>query len=576
MTTYELYINDILCDLSSDEVVTLLYQSPIFSSLDSIQSNRSYNVALPPTPTNMQAIGQAARPDVDADAPYVRLPAALYQDGVPLFTQGFAVVTDIADTINVTLTWGNVDNFQPLFDNGLRDLGPQLEELEAERIDWNENTTILEGNTTNEYPGVAFWGVNFGMGLSNPKYLHPSVQVKTILSAIEKYNGITIDGKERLAYSKNLGPIIPLVSKNGDEISNEAEALRFTANSTNFKNQIYGVLGRGNIIKDPHEIAYGSCTTKFNKTDLSVHITIKPSNGTGAYGYFTHRPPEWGDPKEMHIMLTELDGNSEIVKSTILGTSYNVELVGSTGDGVNVYRFNFVPLDITYPLIENTEILLHYEDPAGEIYISNPYSTPLTVNIWANWTDCAFPTRFPVAPNLPDISQGDFILALMSMNGLFAYADKDSPNTIKLISIDDIIANVQKNDIIDWSDRVIGVLATDIIGAGSVYVGHCPMYWRIRSVDEVRRRGRHCKDPIRFLPESRGPSADHHHSGKTHGSRSLQPRLHEAGVYSPIRADIRHIFGRNRRKRHLRLPTAETESGRSGGSNVLSALGRQE
>ena len=66
MTTYELYINDILCDLSSDEVVTLLYQSPIFSSLDSIQSNRSYNVALPPTPTNMQAIGQAARPDVDA------------------------------------------------------------------------------------------------------------------------------------------------------------------------------------------------------------------------------------------------------------------------------------------------------------------------------------------------------------------------------------------------------------------------------------------------------------------------------------------------------------------------------
>lgn len=148
-------------------------------------------------------------------------------------------------------------------------------------------------------------------------------------------------------------------------------------------------------------------------------------------------------------MLTELDGNSEIVKSTILGTSYNVELVGSTGDGVNVYRFNFVPLDITYPLIENTEILLHYEDPAGEIYISNPYSTPLTVNIWANWTDCAFPTRFPVAPNLPDISQGDFILALMSMNGLFAYADKDSPNTIKLISIDDIIANVQNNDIID-------------------------------------------------------------------------------------------------------------------------------
>ena len=135
-------------------------------------------------------------------------------------------------------------------------------------------------------------------------------------------------------------------------------------------------------------------------------------------------------------------------------------------DSKNLQEINNIPASVKsiYPyafkdtklqIIENTEILLHYEDPAGEIYISNPYSTPLTVNIWANWTDWAFPTRFPVAPNLPDISQGDFILALMSMNGLFAYADKASPNTIKLISIDDIIANVQNNDIIDWSDRVI-------------------------------------------------------------------------------------------------------------------------
>ena len=173
MTTYELYINDILCDLSSDEVVTLLYQSPIFSSLDSIQSNRSYNIALPPTPANMRAIGQAARPDVDADAPYVRLPAALYQDGVPLFTQGFAVVTDIADTINVTLTWGNVDNFQPLFDANLRDLGPQLEAAGENIVAWNKNTAILEGSATGEYPGVGAWISGWGYPILNtciPQY----------------------------------------------------------------------------------------------------------------------------------------------------------------------------------------------------------------------------------------------------------------------------------------------------------------------------------------------------------------------------------------------------------------------
>lgn len=460
MTTYELYINDILCDLSSDEVITLLYQSPIFSSLDSIQSNRSYNIALPPTPANMRAIGQAARPDVDADAPYMRLPAALYQDGVPLFTQGFAVVTDIADTINVTLTWGNADNFQPLFDANLRDLTiyiPAPEGAEGDwvsYIEWNENTQLLD--STGEEPDAAFWAINFGMGLSNPKYLHPSVPVSAILDWIEQYNGITIDGKDRLAYSPHGGPIIPLVSKNGDEISNKTEALRFTANSTNFKDKIYGVLGRGSIIQDPQNIAYGSCTTKFDRADYKVHITINPNDGAGSYSYFADTLTGWEIPEAMNLMLTEVDANGGIVKSTALSTSYNVEYLGITDSGLRKYRFDFLALNTIYTLTETTEILLHYEVQTGVVYsYSNPYSETLTVNIWANWEDCAFPTKFPIAPNLPDISQGDFILAMMNMQGLFAYADKDNPNTIKLISIDDIIANVQKNDIIDWSDRVI-------------------------------------------------------------------------------------------------------------------------
>ena len=93
--------------------------------------------------------------------------------------------------------------------------------------------------------------------------------------------------------------------------------------------------------------------------------------------------------------------------------------------------------------------------PDGRGFYNLTCDTEATLSIWSDWDDCVFPTKFPIAPNLPDISQGDFILAMMNMQGLFAYADKDNPNTIKLISIDDIIANVQKNDIIDWSDRVI-------------------------------------------------------------------------------------------------------------------------
>lgn len=437
MTTYELYINDILCDLSSDEVITLLYQSPIFSSLDSIQSNRSYNIALPPTPANMRAIGQAARPDVDADAPYVRLPAALYQDGVPLFTQGFAVVTDIADTINVTLTWGNADNFQPLFDANLRDLTiyiPAPEGAEGDwvsYIEWNENTQLLD--STGEEPDAAFWAINFGMGLSNPKYMHPSVPVSSILGYIEEYNGITIDGKDRLAYSPHGGPIIPLVSKNGDEYSGKSETTKCSPNPNDVDG--YTLLVGDTIYFDEHsEYIQGNGFDVKGAKYITLNIKFHgiSSSGTG----------DKLDKAKTYVCASDdyavsiCDIPSSISKDSLNRLKIDIDTE--------------VSFNLTNAIDAISIVIVQSE--TGQWEISTPYI--MTLNAYPR-DEVNYPSVFPIAPNLPDISQGDFILAMMNMQGLFAYADKDNPNTIKLISIDDIIANVQKNDIIDWSDRVI-------------------------------------------------------------------------------------------------------------------------
>ena len=443
MTTYELYINDILCDLSSDEVITLLYQSPIFSSLDSIQSNRSYNIALPPTPANMRAIGQAARPDVDADAPYVRLPAALYQDGVLLFTQGFAVVTDIADTINVTLTWGNADNFQPLFDANLRDLGPQLETAGEDYIEWNEDSAILKKGSAPSggvvrYPSVAFWGIDFGMGLSNPKYLHPAIDVWRILYSIQQAHGITIEDYRRLYGTLELPPIVPLVSKNGIGSINYA-----------FKSNIGLNIGFGYfVVLDGQDQADIVSDDKllFSTQDISqIRILIQGDDGDGF---------------SVKCADTQLTGTS--------GNTLTLSIKGYTGDGgsTDLYKVSagftaenpvayFSQIDRTFE-VSSFEFVRIQLTTSISLY-GDPQKLNGFIEIWGDYPNMTviFPTKFPIAPNLPDISQGDFILAMMNMQGLFAYADKDNPNTIKLISIDDIIANVQKNDIIDWSDRVI-------------------------------------------------------------------------------------------------------------------------
>lgn len=442
MTTYELYINDILCDLSSDEVITLLYQSPIFSSLDSIQSNRSYNIALPPTPANMRAIGQAARPDVDADAPYVRLPAALYQDGVPLFTQGFAVVTDIADTINVTLTWGNADNFQTLFDANLRDLGPQLEAAGEDYIEWNEDSAILKKGSAPSggvvsYPSVAFWGIDFGMGLSNPKYLHPAIDVWRILYSIQQAHGITIEDYRRLYGTLELPPIVPLVSKKADYKHNYA--YKSNSESPISINLYFNGDDQAGIAGFP----FGTMGFK-NNGATTIKLSISSSNADNFYVRFNW--PSYGEERNgtttMSIYGTRYTGERDVLyKAT---SPYNTKngkvLFNNLALDINE-AFKYIGFNVSF---QSSDVLPD-EYLVGDVLVFGDFDN----------FEITYPNPFYVAPNLPDISQGDFILAMMNMQGLFAYADKDNPNTIKLISIDDIIANVQKNDIIDWSDRVI-------------------------------------------------------------------------------------------------------------------------
>lgn len=429
MTTYELYINRILCDLDAEETIALRYQSPIFSELDSIQSNRSYNISLPLTARNLQAVEHSQRVDVMTNVPYVRLSAALYMNGVPLFTKGYAVVTDISDTINVTLTWGNVDNFQPLFDNSLRDLGPQLEELGANHIDWNESSTILDANTQNEYPGVAFWGVNFGMGLGNPKYIHPSVQAMTILEAIEKQHGITIDGKERLAYSPNLGPIVPLVSNNGDEVSGKAETTSCDLSQIEYNGYtVFNGFDASNHV----EYVNGPLFDSKGATNISITISF--------HGYYDSSVIEDIEGLSVYIAPSE-DLDKELAK-------------------IQFSAFN--EPDRIYVICNNARVELSDDTTPdnGEfcIVIKHDKGVDLSGNITFTAyprDEVSFPSVFPVAPNLPDMSQGDFVLALMNMNGLFAYADKDHPDTIRLISIDDIMTKAEGGDIVDWSRKVI-------------------------------------------------------------------------------------------------------------------------
>lgn len=456
---YELYIGNQLCDLLRDESVSLVYQSGLFSELDAIQSNRSHTINLPLTAHNLSIFGMAQRPDVDSDAPYKKHSASLYQDGIALFVDGYAVITEITDeAISVVLTWGNVENFEPLFDANLRDLGEVLKGMprgygNCAHIDWNENSDVPVPRTT-PLQKVGFYGVDFGMGISTPQYVHPSVTVAAVVEAIEKYHGITIDGKERL--SPDL--IMPCVSRNADEVSNAAEYSITTLYAYQSKPDTPYISTPVNFSKAIEDKISSTLDNRgvFNGESLntrgSKQITIEISGSPLDiyFGAFQLQFMYYGSASSVDEDRT--GASSLYIMSDNNDILYSDASLTDTCRGKSCVS-TFAPIRVMIDTEKYNNIKILIQGPYQ--YKSEGYSPNVYIKIKGQWDDVVYPSVFPIAPNLPDMSHGAFITALLSLNGLFAYIDNAAPNTIKLMSAEDITSNLRSGNVVDWSSRVL-------------------------------------------------------------------------------------------------------------------------
>lgn len=435
--TKELYINGQLCDL--EDTPSLIFQSPVFNDLDVIQSNRSAEINLPLTPRNRKAFGLIDRIDIlDDSAVYGKHSAAYYLGGFPVFTRGYAMVTDVTDTINITLVWGNIDNFQPLFDASLRDLREQIIEVAgADYVEWNENTKYVDPDETTL---AGFIQIDFGAG-RNINYSHPSVQVSAILDAIQKYHGITIENITRLSQTSDKHPmIVPLVSKNSGPDSWYSD--RFEASSAH-----YGNSGSSNtalkfreIVSDKRSIL----TDQNYAIDVSSTKTIDVSIISYSSAVFFPGMRAASASPTLKLRGDSGNGTSEVLLS-VKGID--------TGSGI---RFGVKP-----DLFNNVEVNVEDYDTVRWI-LSNAVTIDATTSdeftvaakfiITPHFDDIQFPSPFPIAENLPDMTHAEFLSALMTMAGLFAYPDSSDSNTIRMMSPDQFY---NSTNTIDYDYRIV-------------------------------------------------------------------------------------------------------------------------
>lgn len=435
--TKELYINGQLCDL--EDTPSLIFQSPVFNDLDVIQSNRSAEINLPLTPRNRKAFGLIDRIDIlDDSAAYRKHSAAYYLGGFPIFTRGYAMVTDVTDTINITLVWGNIDNFQPLFDASLHDLREQIIEVAgADYVEWNENTKYVDPDETTL---AGFIQIDFGAG-RNINYSHPSVQVSAILDAIQKYHGITIENITRLSQTSDKHPmIVPLVSKNSGPDSWYSD--RFEASSAH-----YGNSGSSNTALKFREIVSDKRSILIDQNyaiDVSSTKTIDVSIISYSSAVFFPGMRAASASPTLKLRGDSGNGTSEVLLS--------VEGI-DTGSGI---RFGVKP-----DLFNNVEVNVEDYDTvrwilSNAVTIDATTSDEFTVTakfiITPHFDDIQFPSPFPIAENLPDMTHAEFLSALMTMAGLFAYPDSSDSNTIRMMSPDQFY---NSTDTIDYDYRIV-------------------------------------------------------------------------------------------------------------------------
>lgn len=436
--TKELYINGQLCDL--EDTPSLIFQSPVFNDLDVIQSNRSAEINLPLTPRNRKAFGLIDRIDIlDDSAVYGKHSAAYYLGGFPVFTRGYAMVTDVTDTINITLVWGNINNFQPLFDASLRDLREQIIEVAgADYVEWNKEVPwALPSDTAL----AGFIQIDFGAG-RNINYSHPSVQVSAILDAIQKYHGITIENITRLSQTSDKHPmIVPLVSKNSGPDSWYSD--RFEASSAHYGNSGFSntALKFREIVSDKRSIL----TDQNYAIDVSSTKTIDVSIISYSSAVFFPGMRAASASPTLKLRGDSGNGTSEVLLS--------VEGI-DTGSGI---RFGVKP-----DLFNNVEVNVEDYDTVRWI-LSNAVTIDATTSdeftvaakfiITPHFDDIQFPSPFPIAENLPDMTHAEFLSALMTMAGLFAYPDSSDSNTIRMMSPDQFYNSTET---IDYDYRIVG------------------------------------------------------------------------------------------------------------------------
>lgn len=432
--TEEIYIDDVPMELDSNVNISLSFKSNIFSDISKITSNNSYTIKLPKTYNNRKAFGFADMPSNASDVFRKTRRARCLRNGIELIKEAEAHLLGCNGKIEIALTWGYPERFSEWLKKGekLQDLSL----FSNEAIQWG-NGMFKDFNTYAPYFFSQMITSKNGNLYDAPYYsrTHPVVSVYAVISWISETVGVNFLFSE-LVVSKMKKLIIPLITANASLINERESDSRFTIIGSpdgKILSYIAGAMNLQYVILRYMRIATISHTIGFV---MRGKVTYSLKIQTNAPIVFTMRNEKTGEDKIIHKPKYNLATGSypyQYNETSFFDASPNAdEMIIIKCETAVSLRFDLSqgPNNRVWFRIMPKQLTAHSVNGA----INGAYS-------------------FPIVPNLPDITQVDFIKAICAMLGLYIVTDG---GVLRFIEVDVLYRN--KLSAIDWSNRIDGYL----------------------------------------------------------------------------------------------------------------------
>ena len=438
----EIYINKSRIDLKSNKGIGLTFQIGSILNPSSISGNLSNSFSVPKTKNNLTVLGNLSNINSNTNIPYEKNEAKIVQNGIELFSDGYAIVESSAKDFKIVVYSGNSSLFELVKGKNVNDLdfGTHVfnitnvvntfsgdEDYIYPIVDYGKDVELLSNNLSN-----------------NIEALIPCLFVKSILKKIADNIGFTLKGSfiDSDIYSKLL--ITPNNFGLGD--------IDLEANSWLASDGGYVVSLTPNDVHDIGYLPFGNLSDSMGGT--SAFTASQEVVGTLKFGG--------------NFSVFRIDDHND--QHALIGNSVTVR-IGIYEDGIEVWHVETVQtyfLAFSLVNLEAEKTVVKFIIKPSSVYEMRVTTTTTSINdgtptvkdFRIEHSDLVFSFKASRdvtygstinLSNLYNVQQDAFIKELTNIYSLTVQTDSLNKE-ITINYFNDISKNL--NNAIDWSDKI--------------------------------------------------------------------------------------------------------------------------